>query len=108
MAQIPTRNIPKHIPLSVRQQEMGGTFRLRQLINKECDELNCVPSNSYVEAPNASTCECDKFGDKVFKKVIKLKWQPTPVLLPGKSHGRRSMVGCSPWGCTESDTTEVT
>ena len=31
---------------------------------------------------------------------------PTPVLLPGKSHGRRSLVGCSPWGCKESDTTE--
>ena len=31
---------------------------------------------------------------------------PTPVLLPGKSHGRRSLVGCSPWGLTESDTTE--
>ena len=30
------------------------------------------------------------------------------VLLPGKSHGRRSLVGCSPWGCKESDTTEVT
>ena len=26
-------------------------------------------------------------------------WQPTPVLLPGKSHGGRSLVGCSPWGC---------
>ena len=34
------------------------------------------------------------------------KWQPTPVLLPGKSHGRRSLVGCSPWGCYESDMTE--
>ena len=33
-------------------------------------------------------------------------WQPTPVLLPGKSHGRRSLVGCSPWGRQESDTTE--
>ena len=31
---------------------------------------------------------------------------PTPVLLPGKSHGRRSLVGCSPWGRWESDTTE--
>ena len=31
---------------------------------------------------------------------------PTPVLLPGKSHGRRSLVGCSPWGRYESDTTE--
>ena len=31
---------------------------------------------------------------------------PTPVLLPGKSHGWRSLVGCSPWGCEESETTE--
>ena len=34
------------------------------------------------------------------------QWHPTPVLLPGKSHGRRSLVGCSPWGHKESDTTE--
>ena len=34
------------------------------------------------------------------------QWQPTPVLLPGKSHGWRSLVGCSPWGHWESDTTE--
>ena len=34
------------------------------------------------------------------------KWQPTPVLLPGKSHGQRSLVGYSPWDCKESDTTE--
>ena len=34
------------------------------------------------------------------------KWQPTPVLLPGKSHGWRSLVGYSPWGHQESDTTE--
>ena len=34
------------------------------------------------------------------------QWHPTPVFLPGKSHGRRSLVGCSPWGCQESDMTE--
>ena len=34
------------------------------------------------------------------------QWHPTPVLLPGKSHGWRSLVGCSPWGHEESDTTE--
>ena len=34
------------------------------------------------------------------------QWQPTPVLLPGKSHGWRSLVGCSPRGRKESDTTE--
>ena len=34
------------------------------------------------------------------------QWHPTPVLLPGKSHGWRSLVGCSPWGCKEWGTTE--
>ena len=33
------------------------------------------------------------------------KWHPTPVLLPGKSHRWRSLVGCSPWGLEELDTT---
>ena len=33
------------------------------------------------------------------------QWHPTPVLLPGKSHGWRSLVGCSPWGHQESDMT---
>ena len=36
------------------------------------------------------------------------QWQPTPVLLPGKSHGQRSLVGCHLWGCTELDTTKAT
>ena len=45
-------------------------------------------------------------------RVGKIPWrrqrQPTPVLLPGKSHGQRSLAGYSPWGCKESDTTEHT
>ena len=36
------------------------------------------------------------------------KWQPTPVFLPEESQGRRSLVGCRLWGCTELDTTEAT
>ena len=38
--------------------------------------------------------------------VLRRQWHPTPVLLPGKSRGWRSLVGCSPWGREESDTTE--
>ena len=38
--------------------------------------------------------------------VRRRQWHPTPVLLPRKSHGRRSLVGCSPWGHYESDTAE--
>ena len=38
------------------------------------------------------------------KITWKREWQPTPVFLSGKSHGQRSLVGCSPWGGKESDT----
>ena len=56
---------------------------------------------------------CARFTERL-NKIIVLKSKqlrrrllhPTPVLLPGKSHGRRNLVGCSPWGRKESDTTE--
>ena len=38
--------------------------------------------------------------------VRRRQWHPTPVLLPGKSHGQRSLAGCSPWGHWESGTTK--
>ena len=47
-----------------------------------------------------------KLIDPVFCLYRKRQWQPTPALLPGKSHGRRRLVGCSPWCREESDTTE--
>ena len=40
------------------------------------------------------------------RKHRRRQWHPTPILLPGKSHGRRSLVGCGPWGHEESGTTE--
>ena len=42
----------------------------------------------------------------MYALIQRRQWQPTPVLLPGKSHGRRSLVGCSSWDREESDTTE--
>ena len=42
----------------------------------------------------------------LFATLWRRQWHPTPVLLPGQSHGQRSLVGCSPWGREESDTTE--
>ena len=41
-----------------------------------------------------------------YYEIRRRQWHPTPVLLPGKSHGWRSLVGCSPWGREESDATE--
>ena len=42
----------------------------------------------------------------IYELIRPKQWHPTPVLLPGESHGQRSQVGCSPWGRWESDTTE--
>ena len=47
-----------------------------------------------------------EFDPWVEKIPWRRKWHSTPVFLPGKSHGRRSLVGCSPWGCEESDVTD--
>ena len=50
------------------------------------------------------------YKQKIFFYLIvclwRRQWHPTPVLLPGKSHGRRSLEGCSPWDRWGSDTTE--
>ena len=51
-------------------------------------------------------CGRPGFDPWVGKIPWRRKWQPTPVLLPGKSHGWRSIVGYSPWGRKESDMTE--
>ena len=51
-------------------------------------------------------CRRPGFDPGVRKILWRRTWHPTPVLLPGKSHGWSSLVGYSPWGCKESDTTE--
>ena len=45
-------------------------------------------------------------SSKLGRRGRRKRWHPTPVLLPRKPHGRRSLLGCSPWGGKESDTTE--
>ena len=58
-----------------------------------------------------STCQCRRcrrhgFDPCIGKIPWKRAWQATPVFLPGKSHGQRSLAGYSPWGRKELDTTE--
>ena len=58
-----------------------------------------------------SACQCRRLRRCGFHPWVRnihwrRKWQPTPVCLPGKSHGQGSLVGYSPWGHKESDTTE--
>ena len=54
-----------------------------------------------------SACQCRGLGFEpcIGKIPWRRKWQPTPVFLPGKSHGQRSLTGCRPRGHKESDTT---
>ena len=53
-------------------------------------------------------CGRPGFNPWVWKIFWRRKWQPTPVFLPGKSHGWRNLVGYSPWGRKELDMTERT
>ena len=55
---------------------------------------------------SASQCRRCRFDFLVGNIPWRRKEQPTPVFLPGKSHGQRNQVGYSPWGHKESDTTE--
>ena len=70
-----------------------------------CNSLHLlIPNSSSI--PHPATTSLFTIIQIFIKSLEKDQWQPTPVLLPGKSHGRRSLVGCSPWGCKELDTTE--
>ena len=53
-------------------------------------------------------CQCRRrvFDPWIGKIPWRKEWQPTPVFLPGESHGQKSLVGYSSWGCKELDTTE--
>ena len=75
--------------------------------------LDSITDSSYMNLSKwlrwLSVClQCGRPGfDPWVRKIPWIrKWQSTPVLLPGKSHGQRSLVGYSPWDPKESDTTE--
>ena len=57
-------------------------------------------SHPYMTTGKTISLTRKTFVGKVMSLLFnwRRQWQPTPVLLPGKSHGRRSLVGCSPWG----------
>ena len=58
-----------------------------------------------------SACQCRRWRRRRFSPYVRKipwlrKWQPTPIFLPGKLHGHRSLAGYGPWGHRELDTTE--
>ena len=72
---------------------------------QKCKVTGGFPGGSVISA-----CQCRRHGFDpwVGKIPWRRAWQPTLVFLPGEFHGQRSLVGYSPWGCKELDTTKAT
>ena len=96
----------------------SGSFSVSQLFISGCGpQPSFLPALSYYNTLPTQPTLCRLYhitslstllnffqGNCLFK--WRRQWQPTPILLPEKSHGWRSLVGCNPWGCYESETTE--
>ena len=76
---------------------------------RDWTQVSAFHSDALTEPPGKHVClQCGRpqFYPWVGKIPWRMKWQPTPVFLPRESHGRRSLVGYSPWGRKESDMTK--
>jgi len=73
-------------------------------VSVQLSDLHCL-GNHHTPAPGYGGCYMVNIHIRILY-VRRRKWQSTPVLLPGKSHGQRSLVGYSLWGRKESDMTE--
>ena len=114
--------IPDHLTCSLRNLYVGQEATVRILkeqmidskLGKEYDKaVYCHPAyltymwsggglvaKSYLTLVTPLTVACQAPLSMGFSRqeYRRRQWHPTPVLLPGKSHGWRSLVGCSPWG----------
>ena len=86
--------------------EPGGRPSTRShRVGHNCSDLAAVAISLSQGLPWLQ-CRRPRFNPWVRKILWKREWQLTPVFLPGEFRGWRSLVGCSPWGHKESDTTE--
>ena len=79
----------------------------KQTLMVQCNNYNAKDINKVLgrqRRDNYNSCNYHLLSAKAL--IRRRQWQPTLVLLLGKSHGWRSLVSCSPWGREESDTTE--
>ena len=81
---------------------MSGVLRVKSENSKKM--ITC----SSGDKDCALQCRRLGFNPWVGKIPWRREWQPTPVFLPGESHGQRSLAGYSPWGGKKSDMTEAT
>ena len=76
-----------------------------KVLHSICQQIWKLSSGHRMEKVGVHSNPKERQCQRMFKLLHNCT-HLTPVLLPGKSHGRRSLVACSPWGCYQSDTTE--
>ena len=112
----PVEDSPKarqwHPWLVGRREDFGViTWHLRSRLSRRKDPFS--QSGASPGAQQYRILQCGSHRRRgldpwVRKIPWRRRWHPTPVSLPGESHGQRSLVAYSPWGRTESDVTEAT
>ena len=121
------RNSKKHIKKSLYVSQSNNNYSnsdtfFRKFVKTRNDKLIKLSYLSFVISsnlllrcmldflgfPGGSCLQCRRpgFSSWIGKIPWKRAWQPTPVFLPGESHGQRNLAGYSPWGCKELDMTE--
>ena len=78
------------------------------------DLVQCLKEEGFPGGTSGKepACQCKRrrrqgLDPWIRKSPWRKEWQPTLGFLPGESHGQRSLAGCSPWGCKESDMTHT-
>ena len=103
----------KSLPTLIRGSWLCFCCLLQSHVRLFCDPMGCglgFPDGSSGKEHTCRKHERCRFDPWVRKIPWRRSWQPTPVFVPGESHGQRSLAGSpsSPSGCKESDTTEAT
>ena len=87
------------LEVNVRKNRKNSTSFCVRLEITALPLTSYVPSNELFKHPEPYFFHLYKVRITLYYKGCRRRqWHPTPVLLPGKSHGWRSLVGCSPWG----------
>ena len=97
-------------PTPMTQNGCYGRHFMASIRFSECMQCTGFPGGDSGIAPACQRRRLNRHGlDPWVRKIPwRRAWQPTPVFLPGESHGQRSLAGYSTWGHRESDTTEAT
>ena len=92
------------IAVERREAKCKGEKERYKHLNEEFQRIARREKKAFLSDQCKEIAENNRMG-KTRDLFRRRQWHPTPVLVPGKSHGWRNLVGCSPWGREESYTT---